>query len=438
MKLTGLFVSICLLPVLGMSQVPSPVAHTHSKIMILNAKAHIGNGKVIEKSAVGIVDGKIEVVSNALTYRLDRADWDTIIDVTGHHVYPGFIASNSRIGLTEIDAVRATNDFKETGYVNPEVRSLIAYNTDSKIIYTLRTNGVLMCQTVPRGGLISGTSSVFALDGWNWEDAVYMKDDGIHINWPQKIRETGWWAEPGELKPNKVYGKAIQILKDFFNASKAYLNEKKHKNFDLKYEAMKGVFDGEQRVFIHTDYAPEINDAIDFIEQFDLAHPVIVGGYDAHFLADRLKESKCSVMLSSPHKLPGFEGELPETNYLLPALLQKTGVEFCIQNQGEMDVMNARNLPFLAGTAMAYGLTEEQAIASVSLNVAKILGIDEYTGSLEKGKTATLFISKGNALDMRTNKVVLAMVNGHYIALTNHQIELAKKYAKKYGLTLEE
>ncbi|MDX1349292.1 MAG: amidohydrolase family protein, partial [Putridiphycobacter sp.] len=271
----------------------------------------------------------------------------------------------------------------------------------------------------------------------NWEDAVYRTDDGIHINWPNRYRQTGWWAEPGELKQNEKYQETIEALSLFFKEAKAYLMEEQPE-LDLKYQAMKRVFEGNQRVYFHADFAPELNDVVDFARSFDLKYPVIVGGYDAHFLAERLKENKFAVMLSNPHDLPFFEGDLPASVFESAAKLQKTGILYCIQNAGNMEVMNARNLPFLAGTAMAYGLTEEQAIASISLNVAKIMGIDQEIGSIEKGKDATLFVSSGNAIDMRTNAVTIAMVKGRFIALTNHQIALAKKYSTKYGIGIRE
>jgi imidazolonepropionase-like amidohydrolase len=425
---------LTLVPFLGYSQVPTPLPKQHKTILLQNGLAHIGNGEIVNKSSIGIKDGKILFVKNALTYTVVKSEWDTIINIQGKQVYPGFIATNSTIGLTEIDAVRATNDYREVGYINPHVRSLIAFNTDSKVLYTVRTNGILVCQATPRGGLISGTSSVMAMEGWNWEDAVYKKDDGIHLNWPSKYKNTGWWAEPGEIKVNPDYKKTIEKIVVFFNRAKAYNEETKTENRDLKLEAMDAVFNGTKRVYIHVSFAPEMNDVIDFSREFKLNFPVIVGGYDAHMLADRLKENKFTVMLENPHHLPHFEGDLPSINYDLPAKLQKAGVLFCIQNSGSMEVMNARNLPFIAGTAMAYGLTEEQAIASISLNAAKIMGIDHKIGSLEKGKDATLFISEGNALDMRTNNVTLAFVRGKRIDLTNHQKQLSKKYHAKYGV----
>lgn len=414
-------------------QVPSPAVQKYNRVLLIHGKAHIGNGRVIDNSVVSIENGKIGIVANALTFKLNKLEWDTIIDIKGQQVYPGFIASNSTIGLTEIDAVRATNDYREVGYINPHVRSIIAFNLDSKIIYTIRTNGVLLCQAAPRGGLISGTSSVMALDGWNWEDAVCKTDDGIHVNWPARFRQTGWWAEPGIIKKNEKYDEIIETLTSFFKSAKAYLVEENSK-LDLRFEAMSKVFMGTQRVYFHADFAPEINDIVNFSHEFELNFPVIVGGYDAPFLAERLKENKFSIMLSNPHDLPFFEGDLPASCYSIANKLKEAGLLFCIQNAGNMEVMNARNLPFLAGTAMSYGLTEEEAISSLTLNPAKIMGVDERIGSIENGKEATLFVSSGNALDMRTNHVTLAMVKGRFIALTNHQIQLSNKYSNRYNL----
>jgi len=429
-----LIVLIILLPIIGQSQVPTPILKQHKTVLLQNGFTHIGNGEIINKSSIGIKDGKILFVKNALTYKVVKSEWDTIINIAGKQVYPGFIATNSTIGLTEIDAVRATNDFRETGQINPNVRSLVAFNTDSKVLYTVRTNGILVCQSTPRGGLISGTSSVMAMEGWNWEDAVYKADDGIHINWPLKYHNTGWWAEPGEIKANKNYTKTVDQLLNYFKKATAYHQVNKTDNRDLKLEAMKGIFKGESRVYIHADFAPEINDVIDFARDLDLKFPVIVGGYDSYRLAERLKENKFTVMLENPHHLPHFEGDFPSINYEIPNKLQEAGLLFCIQNSGSMEVMNARNLPFIAGTAMAYGLTEEQAIATITLNAAKIIGVDHKLGSIEEGKDATLFISDGNALEMKTNKVTLAFVKGNRIDLINHQKVLSKKYHAKFGL----
>lgn len=419
------------------SQTPAPLAYHHDRILLENGFAHIGTGEVVSSASIGINDGKILFVKNTLTYEKVTSEWDTIIDLNGKHVYPGFIAPNITVGLTEIDAVRATRDFDETGQFNPNVRALIAFNTDSKILYTIRTNGILVAQATPRGGIISGTSSLMALDGWNWEDAAYKTDDGIHLNWPEKYNRWGWWAEPGGNNSNDQYTNTKNAIWDFCSKAKAYVNEKFPAETDLKLEAMRHIFNGDQRLFVHVDYAPEMNDVIDFVRHFQIKYPVIVGGYDAAMIADRLKENKFSVIINRPHSLPEFTDDYTFQYYELPYKLHEAGILFCISSAGDMEVMNTRNLPFLAGTARAYGMNDEDALATITLNAAKILGMEDHLGSLEAGKDATLFVSEGDALDMRTNNVTLALIRGNYLDLNNHQKELYEKYCKKYGLLID-
>ena len=157
-----------------------------------------------------------------------------------------------------------------------------------------------------------------------------------------------------------------------------------------------------------------------------------MGGYDAYLIPRKLADAKIPVMLMRPHSLPESENDAVNLPYQLPFLLKQEGVKFCIQNEGDMEAMNARNIPFLAGTAMAHGLTEEEAISSVSLWACQIMGIGENYGSIEKGKSATLFVSDGSALDMRTNNLFLGMIDGKFITLNNTQSELFEKYQGKY------
>lgn len=201
---------------IAVAQKPVPAPKQTKSVLIKNATAHIGNGQVIQNSYIGFKDGKITLVADATSSKIDVSKFDVTVDAMGKHVYPGFIAANSTLGLVEIGAVRSTNDVQEVGKIIPNVRSLIAYNTDSKIIPTVRTNGVLTAQVCPRGGRISGTSSIFSLDGWNWEDAVLKKDDGVHLSWPAMVTRGGWWAEPGPVEKNKNYDNEVSDLKKVF------------------------------------------------------------------------------------------------------------------------------------------------------------------------------------------------------------------------------
>ncbi len=405
-------------------------AQKGSRILFENGFLHVGNGSVIEKSLVGIEGEKIVLVKNALAYTYKKSDWDTVIDISGQHVYPGFMAPNSTLGLTEIDAVRATRDFAEVGGFNPHVRALIAFNAESKVIATVRTNGVLLAQATPRNGQITGTSSIMHLGGWNWEDAVVREDDGIHVNWPESMQGGGWWAEPKDKKRNENYEVQKQELVTFFNLAKAYSNSEPSEK-DLRFEAMKTIFKGEKRVYFHANEIQQLLDVIDFSKQFGIAFPVIIGGYDAHLITRQLKDGKIPVMLPRLHSLPEKEEDAVDLVYRLPALLQAGGVKFCLQNEGDMEAMNSRNIPFLAGTAMAYGLTEEEAVRCVSLSSCEIVGIDKEYGSVQEGKKATLFVSKGNALDMRTNQVTFILMDGELFGLDNTQTALFQKYSRK-------
>jgi hypothetical protein len=298
------------------------------------------------------------------------------------------------------------------------------------VISTVRTNGVLLTQATPRGGDISGTSSVMMLQGWNWEDATVLKDDGIHVNWPSSLEGGGWWAEPEPKKRNEKYEEQKRELAAFFDLAKSYASTDRSKK-DLRLESMVDCFKGKKRVYFHADEMQQLLDVIDFAKKYDLSFPVIVGGYDSHLLGRRLKDANIPIMVGRTHSLPENEDDPIDLPFRLPAMLQEQGIPFCLQNTGDMEAMNTRNLPFQAGTAMAYGLTEEQAVRSISLSAAEILGIDKEYGSVEVGKSATLFVSEGNALDMRTNNLTHALIRGKFISLDNFQKGLYELYQEK-------
>lgn len=407
------------------AQIETPGDKQTKKILLLNGVAHIGNGKVIKNSAISIEEGKLKLVANAAAIKIDFAYYDTIVKLNGKHVYPGIIAPNSTLGLTEIGAVRATHDYREVGEFKPHVRSLIAYNTESKITTTVRSNGVLMAQITPRGGDISGASSIVQLDAWNWEDAVIKEDDGIHLNWERMFNR--WKKEK-----NKNYEKELQKLNDFFADALAYSKVKDYPEKNLRFEAMRGLFDGSKTLFVHANFVKELIDAINFSKKHGVKKMVIVGGYDSWLITDMIKENDVAVILKRVHSLPERQEDDVYLPYKLPHLLFDAEVLFCLENSGDMEAMGTRNLPFYAGTAAAYGLDKEEALKLITLNTAKILGIDAICGSLEPGKDATLFISKGDALDMRTNDVVAAFIQGRLMDVDNHQKKLYRKYSAKY------
>lgn len=397
-------------------------------ITITGATAHIGNGEVIANSSITFEDGKI----TAIGVKGSSPAAGKIIDATGKHVYPGFIAPNSTLGLVEIGAVRATDDDSEIGNYNPHIRSIIAYNAESKIVESMRPNGILIAQVTPRGGKISGTSSIVQLDAWNWEDAAIKLDDGIHINWPSTFTRGRWWlGEDAGYKPNKEYSKQVTELVDFIHQAKA-ANPSKSTTTNLPYQAMHGIFDGSKTLFVNADTEKQILDVIAFAKENNIQKTVIVGAYQAYKVASQLKQNNVSVLITRTHSTPELEDDDYDLPYKNAKLLMDAGVLVALQNTGQMERANARNLPFQAGTVAAHGLDKEKAVQLITGNSAKILGIDAFTGTLEVGKDATLFISIGDALDMRTNQLEKAFIQGRDISLESHQTKLWKRYKGKY------
>ena len=413
------------------AQIPSPGNVAEKTVVLAGGTAHLGNGEVLENAAIGIENGKITFVKAVGTIRLNPKE-ATIIDVTGKHVYPGFINPNNTLGITEISAVRASRDFSETGNFNPEVRALTAFNTDSRISPTVRSNGVLITQATPRSGRISGTSSVMHLDGWNWEDAVLLKDDGIHVNWPNRFKRSGWWAAPGPTKPNDKYDDQVAELRSFLKRAKAY-SENPSAEFNQKLAACTGLFKGTQNLYLHTDDAKSIMESVLFTEEIEIAKPVMVGANEAWIVADFLNTKKVPVILERTHSLPSNSDDNIDQPYGAPKQLFDAGVLFCFNYSGDMEAMGSRNLPFTAGTAVAYGLPYEEAVRALTSSSAKILGCGKLCGTIETGKDATLFVSDGDALDMLTNKVELAYIQGRSVDLDNPQKFLYRKFKEKYS-----
>lgn len=408
----------------------TPAKAQSESILITGVVAHIGNGEIINNAAIGFDKGKITFIGSQ--NNVVESDFSKIINAQGKHVYPGFIATNTTIGLIEIDAVRATKDARETGYMLPHIRSVVAFNTESKIIETLRPNGVLIAQVAPRGGIISGTSSIVQLDAWNWEDAVIKIDDGIHINWPSIVpfnKRSN--THEKSSKSNSRYIKTVEKVKYFMNEAKAYSTGKQSpKNIPL--EAVQGLFNATKTFFVHVNGEKEIVDAVTFCKEVGINKIVIVHGKEAHKITDLLVKNNIPVLIPRPHRLPSSDDENIHLPYKLAKILTDKGVVVGISMQGDMGRMQTRNLPFYAGTFAAYGLGKEEALKLITSNAAKILGIDHKVGTLKKGLNATLFISKGDALDMRTNNVTNAFIEGREISLETHQTKLWNRYLMKY------
>ncbi len=409
-------------------------------MFIKNATIHVGNGTVIENGVIQIRDGKIEKVGNNISI---PADAGNVVDAKGKHVYPGLILPVSSLGLIEIGAVRASNDVREIGDMNPSVRSIVAYNTDSKVINTLRSNGILVANIVPQGSFLAGSSSVVQLDAWNWEDASYNTDGGMHLYMPSLMprpsfgRGGGGGMRPGgpnegaQTDPVKEGLDQLEKLKAFFREAKAYSAAPTHDETNLKYEAVKNLFSKKQKLYVHANTVKQMLVALDFVKEFGF-DVVIVGASESWQIPDLLKQHNVSVILQQMHSLPTTADDDVDQPYKTAAALQKAGVLFAISDDDAQT--RGRNLPFNAGTAATYGLTKEEALAAITLNAAKIMGVADKTGSIEPGKDANIIISSGDILDMSTSNVTDAFIQGRQINLDDKQKQLNERYEQKYNL----
>ncbi len=401
--------------------------------VITNATVHVGNGQVLQNASIVITDGKIAAVGTNVSSPAGA----TIVNAEGKQVYPGLILPVSNLGLVEINSVRASNDAQEIGELNPNIRSIIAYNTDSKVTNTLRSSGILLANVVPQGGLISGTSSVVQLDAWNWEDAAYKTDAGIHFNMPLMIARPrvfgggGGGPQQPPVDPVKLGLEQVDRIKSFFKEAQAYSKETIHEETNLKFAAVKGLFDKSQRLYVHANTVKQMLVALDFVKEFNF-DVVIVGGSESWQIADLLKQNNVSVILNQMHSLPTMADDDVDQPYKTPAMLQKAGVLFAINDDDAQT--RGRNLSYNAGTASAYGLSKEEALQAITLNAAKVLGVADKTGSIEVGKDANIVISTGDILDMRTSTVTDAFIQGRKINLDDKQKQLNERYKHKYGI----
>jgi imidazolonepropionase-like amidohydrolase len=412
-----------------------PMPPQKGLLFIKNATIHVGNGNVINNGVIKVDNGKIVDVGTNISIPADA----TVYDAQGKQVYPGLILPITDLGLKEISAaVRGSNDFQELGDWNPNVQSIVAYNTDSKIINTLKANGILLANVAPTGSLITGSSSVVQLDAWNWEDALYKRNTALILNMPSLINRRGRFGGGGffgqqqpQTDPVKEGLDKIEEVKSFFRQAKAYSQETNHKETNLKFDAMKPLFEKKAKLFVQAEIVKEMLIAVDFAKEFNI-DVVIVGGQESWQIADLLKQNNIAVILGSQHSLPQTEDEDVDQPYKTPYMLKKAGVLFAIND--DQGTPRYRNLSFTAGTAAAYGLTKEEALQAITLDAAKILGVDNMTGSIEVGKDANIVVSEGDILDMRTAIVDAAFIQGRKVSLENKQTQLYERYKKKYGI----
>jgi imidazolonepropionase-like amidohydrolase len=409
-----------------------PAPPQSEPILITNAVIHTVSGATIENGRMLFDGGRIEAIAGPGESIATPA---RVIDLAGKHVYPGMIGARTALGLTEIDAVRATNDLTEPGLINPNARADIAVNPDSELIPVTRANGVLAVLTVPQAGndsLIIGQSAVLALDGWTVEDMTIKAPVGLHVVWPQMRVPDDLPAERKE-ELEKMRDERLRTIEESFEAARAYrLLPAAERAFeiDLRWEAMLPALEGNLPIFAHVQDLMQIRHALHVADEYGL-RVILVGAADAWRVADLLAEKRIPVIVSSVQRLPLRRWESYSTRFQNAARLSAAGVSFAIATPGDSNsAPNERNLPYEAAKAVAHGLPNEEALRAVTLYPARILGVADRLGSLEAGKDATFIVTDGDPLEI-TTRVERAFIRGRELDLTTRHTVLYEKYREK-------
>ncbi|MEM9529809.1 MAG: amidohydrolase family protein [Pseudomonadota bacterium] len=430
MKRIVLYTSALLLSFSASGLPPEPAPAQTRATALVGATLHVGDGTVLTDATLTFDQGLITAVG--ARDQVPTANHD-VIDVSGQRVYPGFILPDSNLGLTEVGSIPDTVDTRETGNLNPNVRALVAYNTDSELIPTLRFNGILTAQVSPLGGTVAGLSSVVQLDAWNFEDAAVVVDDGLFVNWPaQKRGQFDFSTFTLKRVKNEAYAEQIGELTTLFEDARAAL-ESNPQDPNLKLAAAARVLRGQSHLYVNTNISQDMVLAVKFARRFAIPNVVILGRDGLLRAAPYLAEENVPVIVLGTHWNPPFDRSDIDLPFRLPALLLEQGVKVGLTYPG--DPMNTRNLAFAAGTAAAHGLDREAALRMITLTNAEILGLDDQLGSLTPGKRATLFVSRGDALDMRGNQLTAAYIDGRRLQLDGRQQELYQRYRRRYSQT---
>ncbi len=416
-----------------------------STLLFTNALVHtVANGI--------LTNGAVLVESNVITLVFRGASAGTPppaippgtvwIDVQGRHLYPGLISADSALGLTEIDAVRATQDSTEVGEFTPEVESWIAVNPDSELLPVARANGIGYFEPSPEGDVVAGQSALLALAGWTWEQMIVKKPAALHIFWPDQslnITPKDRLANPAKWKAfdeqDQDRRNKIRSLEDFFDDARAYIRTEDFGALRAgrasekipAWEAMRPYLKGELPVVVHANELRQIQAAALWAATNHL-RVVIAGGRDAWRAASLLASHKIPVLYEHIFTLPPGDTDAYDVQFRAPEVLHRAGV--CVgfaTGRGGFGATMSRNLPYLAAQAVAFGLPEEEAIKGVTLYPARMLGVQSRVGSIEAGKEATLFICDGNILDIRA-KVTRFWIAGEEVSLASRHTRLYERY----------
>lgn len=406
-------------------------------LVLRGATVHTAEGPAIPDGVVVVEGGKIAAVGGPGTPIPEGAE---IVELAGRHVAPAFFTPASLIGLSEIEAVRATNDVTEIGEINPEVRPEVAANFDSEAMPVTRGNGVLFAALVPSGSALPGAASVITLEGWTRDDACVRCPAAIVVEWPEMMIDRSPDARPSAKAQEKRRDAALKTIREAFRNAAAWRKAKAaagqpgvpaHDDV-APMAALVPALDGTIPLLIHADKKTQMEAALRFVNE-DLkdekVRVVFLGGHDAPKLAAKLAERKIPVIVDGTLRLPFRTDEPYDAPYALPGQLAKAGVLVALTDSAR-SAAQVRNLPDHAAMAMAFGLDPLEALRAITLNPAKIYGVDDRIGSIAPGKDASLAVWTGDPLEITSNLMALYQ-KGISLDLSDRHKRLWERYRNR-------
>ena len=423
-------VSITFLAILATSALAETVLYKAAKIHVVSGPEISPGQMLVKDDRIVSVGKKVKVPKGA-----------KVVDLGDLSLYPGLIAAPTSLGLTEINAVRATRDDKEVGDYTTDVEAWVAVNPDSELIPVARANGVAHALVVPMGGRIPGVSGLVRLHGWGVENMTVDKASCLHIWWPGMsldARPKEELSDPSKRKSLEEQDKArrlqITYLDEFFDDADAYAKAKASNEPDFAvvpaWESVLPVLKKDIPIMIHADEARQIKTAVAWAKRRD--YPVILaGGRDAWQVADLLAKEKIPLIYHHVFTLPAHDHVPHDVHFRTPGMLVEAGVKLAIGlRPGAWSASNLRNLPYHAAQAAANGLPKEEAIASITLRPAEILGVADRLGSLTAKKEATFIAVDGDLLDIRA-QVKRMWIGGEEVSLESRHVRLYEKYRNR-------
>ncbi len=401
-----------------------------NSFLLRGATLHPVSGPEIPAGAILVRDGIIAEVG----VKIAAPRGVRVIEAKGLHVYPGLIDSGSQLGLAEIASVRETLDTTELGDFNPQLRAIIAVHPASEHIPVTRANGITTALAAPAGGIISGQAALIHLDGWTWEEMQVKAPAAMMLQFPV-IQTRGPGPGIGRTarpftEAKREYERRLQQLREFFEQARRYQKAKLAAGpdfqIDRRMEAMLPVLEGKLPVVAVAVRERAIREAVAFAESQKI-RLVLADAREAWKVADLIKQKNIPVILGPTLQLPLDEDDPYDKAYTLPGELHRAGIKFAFAS---FSTSFARNLPYQAAMAVAFGLPYEEALKALTLYPAEIWGVADKLGSIEKGKWADLIVTDGDPLETRT-QVKRVFIQGREVDLSNRHLRLYEKYSRR-------